>query len=216
MHSALIMIERKPWLGFSPSPLPRVYNATMGAEVIPKLTYEEFRQLPDDGKRYELIHGEVHWSPAPNMRHQFVQISFSSSLFDYLQKTRIGIVATAPLDVRLSDDVAVQPDIIFVCAARAHIIRENYVDGAPDLVVEILSPSTARHDRATKLRIYAEAGVPHVWFLDPLVKTVELLKLQGKKYVVDSVLAGDQVLKSDLFPGWELPLEKLFDFHGRF
>ena len=84
------------------------------------------------------------------------------------------------------------------------------------MVVEILSPSTAAHDRATKLTLYAEAGVPEVWLLDPLAKTVEGLKLEGKKYLVDAALAGDQKLSSSQFPGWELPLTELFDFRGRF
>ena len=96
------------------------------------------------------------------------------------------------------------------------IIQENFIAGAPDFVVEILSPSTAAHDRATKLRLYAEAAVPEVWYMDPQAKTVEVLKLQGNKYLVDRILAGDDVLTSDLFPGWALPLKKLFDFRGRF
>ena len=192
------------------------YNVRMGAEVIPKLTYEEFRQLPDDGKRYELIGGEVYMAPAPSTRHQLTQINLSSRLFQYLASNPVGIVMTAPLDVRLCEDIALQPDVVFVSKGRMDVIREDFIDGAPDLVVEILSPSTAKHDRATKLRIYSEAGVPHVWYLDGYAKTVEQLKLQGKKYLVDAVFAGDQVLTSELFPDWELPLEKLFDFHGRF
>ena len=188
----------------------------MGTEVVTKLTYEEFRQLPDDGKRYELIHGEVHVTPAPNTRHQWVSHNLDFSVTSFVQQMHLGEVWVAPLDVRLIDNVAVQPDLIFVSNARAEIIQEDFIAGTPDLVVEILSPSTARHDRATKLQLYAEAGVPNVWYLDPVAKTVEVLKLQGKKYVMDSVLAGDQALTSDLFPGWELPLEKLFDFHGRF
>jgi Uma2 family endonuclease len=188
----------------------------MGADVIPKLTYDEFRQLPDDGKRYELIHGEVHVTPSPATRHQFIQFNLSGSLYDYLARNRIGVVATAPLDVRLNEDTALQPDLIFVSKARAEIIQENFIAGAPDLVVEILSPSTAAHDRATKLRLYAEAGVPQVWYIDPKAKTVEVLKLEGRRYFVDAALAGDHVLTSDLFPGWEMPLEKVFDFWGRF
>jgi Uma2 family endonuclease len=82
--------------------------------------------------------------------------------------------------------------------------------------VEVLSPSTAAHDRATKLRIYAETGVGEVWFIDPKAKTVEVLKLQGKKYLIEATLAGDQVLVSSLFPGWLLSLPELFDFRGRF
>lgn len=194
----------------------KVYNGFMGTEVIPKLSYEEFRQLPDDGKRYELIHGEVHLTPAPTTRHQWASHNLDISVSVHVQKEHLGEVWVAPLDVRLSDDTTVQPDLIFISNTRAEIIQENFIAGAPNLVVEILSSSTAAHDRATKLRLYAEAGVPEVWYIDPKAKTVEVLKLQGKKYVVDSVLAGDQILKSDLFPGWELPLEKLFDFRGRF
>ncbi len=82
--------------------------------------------------------------------------------------------------------------------------------------VEILSLSTAAHDRATKLPLYAKAAVPEVWFIDPQARTVEILKLQGKKYLVDSTLAGEQVLTSTQFPGWELPLSQLFDFRSRF
>ena len=134
----------------------------------------------------------------------------------FVIKNGLGEVWTAPLDVRLSPDTAVQPDLIFISNSRAKIIKENYIDGAPDLVVEILSPSTAAHDRATKLALYAKAGVPEVWLLDPHAKTVEVLKLQGKKYVLDAALAGDQKLTSSQFPGWELPLTDLFDFRGRF
>jgi Uma2 family endonuclease len=126
-------------------------------------------------------------------------------------------VAFAPLDVRLGRDTALQPDLIFVSNSRATIILENYTNGAPDLVAEILSPSTAAHDRATKLPVYAAAGVPEVWFIDPLTRTVEVLKLQGKKYLVDSALAGiGEKLTSAQFPGWELALNDLFEFHGRF
>ena len=193
-----------------------MYNGCMAIAAIPKLTYEEFRQLPEDGKRYELIHGEVHLTPSPATRHQCVSQNLSSSLGPFVIKNALGELWTAPLDVSLSHDTAVQPDLIFVSKARANIIQENYIDGAPDLVVEILSPSTAAHDRATKLALYAKAGVPEVWLLDPHARTVEVLKLQGKKYVLDAALAGDQKLTSSQFPGWELPLTELFDFRGRF
>jgi Uma2 family endonuclease len=188
----------------------------MGTEVIPKLTFEQFRQLPNDGKRYELIHGEVHLTPAPNTRHQSVVHNLDISLGPYVQKNKLGEVWEAPLDVRLGADTALQPDLIFISNARAGIILENWIAGAPDLVVEVLSPSTAAHDRATKLPIYAEAGVPEVWLIDSQAITVEVLKLQGKKYLVETTLAGEQVLTSDLFPGWQLPLHDLFDFRGRF
>jgi len=196
--------------------LVEVYNPFMGAEVIPKLTYEEFRQLPDDGKHYELIHGEVHLSPSRSTKHQLILGNTSVSLGTYVRSARLGVLFCAPLDVCLNPDTALQPDLIFISAERVGIVQENFVAGAPDLAVEVLSQSTAAHDRATKLPLYAEAGVPEVWLIDPQAKTVEVLKLQGKKYLLDATLAGDQVLASNLFPGWQLPLRDLFDFRGRF
>lgn len=188
----------------------------MGAEVIPKLTYEEFRQLPSDGKRYELVCGEVHVTPAPATRHQAILQNLSGNLWPFVIKNRLGEVWTAPLDVRLAGETALQPDLIFISNARAGIIQEDWIAGPPDLVVEVLSPSTAAYDRATKLPIYADAGVPEVWLIDSQAKTVEILKLQGKKYLVDSTLAAEQVLTSTQFPNWELPLSQLFDFRSRF
>ena len=193
-----------------------MYNPPMGTEVITKVSFEEFRQFPIDGKRYELVCGEVHVTPAPATRHQFTVQNFAGSLWAHVVKNRLGEVCTAPLDVRLGRDTALQPDLIFVSDARAAIIQENWIAGAPDLVVEVLSPSTEAFDRATKLPLYAEAGVTEVWLIDSQVKTVEVFSLQGKKYFVDSTLAGDQVLASGLFPGWQLPLHDLFDFRGRF
>ncbi|SPE29479.1 conserved hypothetical protein [Acidobacteriia bacterium SbA2] len=194
----------------------KVYNALMGVEVIPKITFEEFRQFPVDGKRYELVRGEVHVTPAPATRHQAIVQNLSGNLWPFVIKNRLGEVWTAPLDVRLSRDTVLEPDLIFISNARAGIILENWIEGPPDLVVEVLFPSTATYDRATKLPIYAESGVSEYWLIDSQVKTVEVLKLQGKKYFVDAILAGDQTLISDLFPGWQLSLRDLFDFRGRF
>ena len=192
-----------------------MYNIRMALDVIPRLTYEEFRQLPDDGKRYELIHGRVHLSPAPSTRHQFVSQNLAASLGPFVVKNGLGELLVAPLDVCLSEDIAVQPDLVFISSQRIEIIQENFVAGASDLVVEILSPSTAAHDRATKLNLYAEAGVPWVWLMDPLARTVEVLKLQGNKYLIHSIFAGKQTLTSSLFPGWEMTLEELFRFPSR-
>lgn len=194
----------------------RVYNAPMGTEAVPKLSYQQFRELPGDGKRYELIKGYVHFLPTPSTRHQTVLGNLSRGLGSYLRGNRSGEVFFAPLDVVFSEDTALQPDLIFISNVRAGIIQENFIAGAPELVVEVLSPSTAAHDRATKLPIYADAGVPEVWLIDSQAKTVEVLKLQGRKYLVEATLASDHTLTSALFPGWQLPLTDLFDFRGRF
>jgi len=196
--------------------MPAVYNHFMATEVIPKLRYDEFRQLPCDGKRYELIHGYVHFLPTSSTRHQMILGNLAGCLGNSVDDARLGMVLFAPLDVRLDRDTALQPDLMFISQRRAEIIGEDFIGGAPDLVVEILLSSTAAHDRATKLPLYGEAGVPEVWLIDSQGKTVEVLKLQGRKYLVDAVLAGDQILISDLFPGWQLLLRDLFDLRGRF
>jgi Uma2 family endonuclease len=188
----------------------------VGAEVIPKLTFDKFRELPCDGKRYELVHGEVHVTPSPTTRHQMVLQNLAISLGAYVIANHLGEIYTAPLDVRLSEDTALQPDLLFISNASAGIIQEGWIAGSPDLVVEVLSPATAAHDRATKLRIYAETRVAEAWLIDPRAKIVEVLKLHEKKYLVDATLAGDLALVSSLFPGWHLSLHDLFDFRGRF
>ena len=109
----------------------------MGTEVIPKLTFEQFRQLPSDGKRYELARGEVHVTPAPATRHQAVIQNLTVDLGSHVIKNHLGEVWTAPLDVRLGEDTALQPDLIFISNARAGIIQENWIAGSPDLVVEV-------------------------------------------------------------------------------
>jgi Uma2 family endonuclease len=128
----------------------------------------------------------------------------------------LGELFFAPMDVRLGIDTVLQPDLIFISSAHTGIIGENWIEGAPDLAVEVLSPSTAAHDRATKLAVYAESGVSQVWFVDPKVKTVEVLILQGPKYLIDATYAGHSILTSSLFPAWQLALDELFDFRGYF
>jgi len=188
----------------------------MGVEVAARITFEQFRQLPDDGKRYELVRGEVHLTPSPTTKHQLVLARLHAALDRYLTESHLGRVLFAPLDVRLTGDTALQPDLIFISKANAAIIQEDYIRGTPDLVVEILSPSTTAHDRATKAPIYAEAGVSEMWIIDPQAKTIEVFKLQGNKYLVEAALAGGRALTSACFPGWELPLQQLFDFQGWF
>lgn len=188
----------------------------MGTEINTKLSFEEFRQLPLDGKRYELIHGEVRMTPAPATRHQAVVQNLSGNLWSFVVKNKLGEVWTAPLDVRLGHDTVLEPDLIFISNARAGIIQEDWIAGAPDLTVEVLSPRTAAYDRGAKLPLYTEAGVSEVWLIDPVAKTVDIFKRQDNKNVVHTVLAGEQTLTSNLFPGWRLPLHDLFDFRGRF
>lgn len=137
-----------------------------------KLTYEEYRHFPDDGNTHELIDGEHFMAPAPGTNHQSVSRHIQFQLYRQLEETGIALVYNAPTDVELSAVDVVQPDIAVVSHPRANIISPSRIIGAPDLVVEIVSPSTRRKDAELKRRLYEQHGVPVYWLVDPDAQTV--------------------------------------------
>ena len=178
--------------------------------VHPTLTYPELRLMPDDGKRYELIDGEVFVSPSPSEKHQRASGRLYVSWAVYVEKNDLGRVYYAPFDVVFAEKTALQPDLLFVSKARLGIIGPEYIIGAPDLVVEILSPSRPAFDRVTKLEQYALYGVGEYWIVDPMAESVEIFVLAGRKYELKGTFTGSQVLRTVLLPGWEFPVSSLF------
>jgi Uma2 family endonuclease len=160
-------------------------------------TYVEYLQIVDDHptKRVELLEGEVIMSPAPIPSHQIILRNLVRLLDKYVEANKLGEVLFAPVGVRLAEKVIVQPDLLFIPQIKiAELIGEQNIEGAPDLLVEILSPSTAHHDRHTKLLLYAQYGVAEYWIIDPDNKAVELYLLDGETYRVSGIyLAGDTV-----------------------
>lgn len=177
-----------------------------------KFTYQDYLLFPNDGKRYELIEGERYVTPAPKTRHQMISTNLQGYLFDYVQKNKIGIIFVAPTDVVFSDTDVVQPDLLFVSSSRTAIITEDNVQGAPDLVVEILSESTRRTDEIIKRKLYEKQGVQEYWIIDPEIDSVKIYRLVDKAYTqgIELSLEGQGRLTSPLFPEWELPLQELF------
>ena len=137
--------------------------------------------LPDD-PRCELIHGRFYVSPSPSPLHQFV-VGRIWRLLDDLAEATGGLALPAPSDVHLSDHTVAQPDVLYVSPEQRRIVQA-WIEGAPDLVVEVLSPSTARADRLLKLNLYAEAGVREYWLVDPVARTIEFLVHDGEHFVV--------------------------------
>ncbi len=178
--------------------------------VHPTLTYPELRLMPDDGKRYELIDGEVIASPSPSEKHQRASGRLYVSWAVHVEKNKLGRVYYAPFDVVFSEKTALQPDLLFVSTARLGIIGPEYIIGAPDLVAEILSPSRPAYDRVTKLEQYALYGVAEYWIIDPMAENVEIYLLVGKRYELKGTFTGSQMLRAPLLPGWELPASSLF------
>src|SRR5579862_5059484 len=131
------------------------------------LTVHDYRELPEAGPRYQLIDGDLHMAPSPNLFHQEISHNFAYLLQIYLDQNPIGKVVSAPLDVFLTETNVYQPDVLFVSKKNLHLLKDDGVHGAPDLVIEILSPSSARLDLGPKKRVYARCGVLEFWVVYP-------------------------------------------------
>lgn len=179
------------------------------AEKKTRYTYEDYLQTPED-KRYELIGGELILVPAPKTKHQIVSAELHYLLMKYNEQNSVGKILAAPTDVYLDEENVLQPDILFVSNERQTIITEANIKGAPDLVVEIVSPSSAYYDLVKKKKIYAKFGVKEYWIVDPEEKTVEVHQLEGDSYRVTKSLSEDDELTSGTFPGLSINLKQMF------
>ncbi len=174
-----------------------------------QLTYDDLRQIPPDRNRYELIEGELFVSAAPNTEHQRKTFRLARKLAEHVEEHDLGEVFIAPYDVVLDAPTVLEPDILFVSKARQSIVKPGCIEGAPDLVVEVLSDSSRTIDRFVKRDRYAEFGVPEYWLLEPFEPRIEVLRLEGGKYrLVGSFGPGD-TLESPTFPGLRIPMSSL-------
>lgn len=164
------------------------------------LTHEDYLCLPDDGKRYEILEGVLYVTPSPATRHQRVSRNLQRLLDSFVFKNKLGEVFYAPLDVVLSNISITQPDLIYISSSNLEIITEKNIWGAPDLVVEILSPATSRTDKTIKAQVYAHHGVRYYWIVDSDSLTIEEYSLKGKSYVLVKKVQGNNVFIPELFP----------------
>ena len=160
-------------------------------------TWDDYVKLPDDGKRYEIIDGELFVTAAPFTDHQYTVWALII-LIDGWHRLGGGMPFSAPVDVVLANDTIVQPDLIWISEERIVELIGDQVRGIPDLVIEVLSPSTARRDRNKKSEIYERFGAREYWLVDPRQKTVEIRSLSGGKFVPHAQGCGDVVLSSSL------------------
>ena len=175
-----------------------------------KFTYEDYRHTSDD-TRYELIHGElILMAPSPREAHQRTEMQLATKLNIFVEDNDLGRVYSAPFDVALSDTDVVQPDLMFISNERAHIITQDNIRGAPDLVIEILSPSTAARDRTVKRNLYAKHAVKEYWQVDTDAKTIAVLLLSGGDYELMGIYGDGQTLTSPTLEGFTLNLHDIF------
>jgi Uma2 family endonuclease len=190
------------------------------------LTYDDYMRLPDDGRRYEIIDGELEVSPAPAPKHQRVSGNLLVLLHAHVNEHGLGSVYHAPIAVILARDSVVEPDLVFVATGRTSIITERAIEGPPDLAVEILSPWSDQRDRFTKAELYARYGVRHYWIVDPAAHTLEMYEprpaaarrgrqrrggiRRGTKYRLVATHKGATIARTSLFPDLEIDLRRVW------
>ena len=174
-----------------------------------RLTYQDYANTPDD-ERWELIEGELIMSPGPNLPHLKNQSELGYYIKSFVKLNDLGEVFYSDADIVLSDTDVLKPDLSFVSKERAHILTYANIQGAPDLVVEILSPSTARRDWGVKRELYAKHGVKEYWVADPANKTVWVMLLNGGILEIQQICHPGDTIASSVLAGFTVKVDDIF------
>ncbi len=185
----------------------------MEVDVIPEkksYTYEDYARLPE-GAPYQLIGGELIMVPAPLPYHQKVSKRLEYLLYEYAElKQKLGEVYYAPIDVYLNEEETYQPDIVFISKERIWIIKEDKIEGAPDMVIEILSPSTAYYDLVHKKDVYARHGVKEYWIVDPMKKKIDVYENKKGEFMLFKKAGKGERINSIIIDGFEVEIDTIF------
>ncbi|GIW23619.1 MAG: hypothetical protein KatS3mg068_2626 [Candidatus Sericytochromatia bacterium] len=176
-------------------------------------TYKEYLEIEDEN-RYEILKGKLVMAPAPNRFHQDICGNLYFLIKKYLQKNNIGKIYTSPIDVVLREDIVVQPDLVIVLKENYKILQEKGIIGIPDIVIEIISPSSVERDLIHKKNIYEEAGIKEYWIVFPKEKMIEILFLnKDKQYDVFHIFSieKNKKLTSPLLKKLEINLNEIFE-----
>ncbi len=176
-----------------------------------KFTVRDYMNLDEsEERRYELIEGELYMVPSATPFHQTIAFTLAKMLDEYVQERGLGRVFVAPLDVVLSNEDVLQPDVIYVSKEREGIIGEQNIQGAPDLVIEVLSPSTAARDRTIKRARYLRYGVREYWIVDPQTRSVEVMKAGQTEFETQRVYPEGTAATSPLLTELEVDVGRVF------
>lgn len=177
---------------------------------VPQITRHDYEDMPDGPPYYQVVEGDLIMSPSPTLYHQRVAGRIFFRISSYLEKKPVGEAFIAPLDVFLTEVNVFQPDVVFVSAQRSSIIASEGLEGAPDLVVEILSPGTAKIDKGSKRKIYARTGVQELWLVDPDLKQVQVFELAADPDAPARTIQPEGVLTTKLLPGLRIRAAGVF------
>jgi len=182
--------------------------SNMNVEI--KYTYQDLLTTPDDRHRYEIFEGELIVTPSPIPIHQIAVSNLHRILSTFVETHNLGKVLVAPLDVYFDEETVVEPDILFIRKERLSIIDEQKVNGSPDVVIEVLSPSTESRDRGFKFKRYAQEGVKEYWIADPDSKTIELYHLSGNGFVLHQRYNRNDEVPSQYFSGLQFTVAEIW------
>lgn len=175
----------------------------------PRYTYADYAAL-EEGAPYQLIGGQLVQEPAPTPFHQHLVLELAVALRRYVKQHGSGRVFIAPIDVVLSDVEVYQPDVVFVAARSSADVTEHHIEGAPDLIVEVLSPSTGYYDLTHKRTVYAERGVQEYWLVDPMPQTIQVLRNTGGRFEPIAEARATGEVQSALLGGFAVTLDAVF------
>jgi len=190
-----------------------IVNALPASKTVSDLlTYEDYKTFPDnDGIRKEIIEGELFMSPAPSIKHQLVSQELFVLFYNYVKKNKSGRTFYAPCDIIFSDINVVQPDLIYLSKEKYEILTDSNIQGAPDLIIEILSPSNKENDRIFKKHMYEKFGVKEYWVVDPENEKLEIWELKNNKYQLAIKAGNNQVVESPSLKGLRVNLSAVFN-----
>lgn len=187
-------------------------NQTKNWPVPGEWTYQDYLNLPDDGQRYEIIQGVLYVTNAPDIDHQFTVFELARQIGNFVIEHKLGRVLTAPFEIHLSEiSRPVQPDVFFIKAERWPASGVKFFEGAPDLIVEVLSPSTSRADRFIKFNEYEQTGVPEYWIANPKTRSVEIFVLSGGEYAQLGEFTENELILSEVLTGLSIVTGTLFN-----
>ncbi len=182
----------------------------MLATHTPHVTRHDYAQIPFGAPNYQLIEGDLVMAPSPSFHHQDIAGNLYFIIRDHLRTHPTGTVCIAPLDVFLSDLNVFQPDLLFIRKENASIIHKHGIESAPDLVVEILSKTSAKYDLGAKRAVYARTGVEEMWVIDPSRRTLAIYRLGEDAETPAATCRASQTFSSKVIPGLSIALKDVF------